>query len=243
MNRALKCNQVNDAGDEVWNDLGVGSTTGNTCGAYPSTTSSIPVSTRLGASSYQVKVTLMADAWIYGIVTDANGCSKKDSVFIHAEDVRCFAGKDNKITKVQMCHQTGDPKTKCVTICVDSNAVAEHLAHGDFVGKCGTGPSACVAPNQLRTAQSLGDHNTNEKLSVKILPNPSVMGTDFTLTATGKTSQDVQIRVLNMLGKTVYSTMGAANQTYKFGGNFISGIYIVEVIQGTDVQRVKVVKQ
>ena len=61
--------------------------------------------------------------------------------------------------------------------------------------------------------------------------------------ATGKTSQDVQIRVLNMLGKTVYSTKGAANQTYKFGGNFISGIYIVEVIQGTEIQRVKVVKQ
>jgi len=46
-----------------------------------------------------------------------------------------------------------------------------------------------------------------------------------------------------MLGQEVYNARGAANQTYKFGGEFTTGVYFVEVRQGKNVQVVKIVKQ
>jgi hypothetical protein len=81
MKRPLKCNQVNDGGDEAWTDITGATIAGTACHVFPdSLYSPIPVATKLNAASYSVKVTLLADAWIYGTVTDANGCTKTDSV-------------------------------------------------------------------------------------------------------------------------------------------------------------------
>ena len=238
MNRKLVCDSVNAAGDEVWDPNGGTPNSNTVC----STVTGLPESHKnITSGGYSVYLTLLADAWVIVKVTDNNGCTATCSTYVNAEDVRCFAAdKSTNLQKVTLCHKTGSAKNPIVTICVDQSAVAEHLAHGDCYGNCPKNAMTCTPPQNMY-AQTL--QNSDSKLSVKIMPNPSVKGTDFTLNATGKTSQDVQIRVLNMLGKTVYSTKGAANQTYKFGGNFISGIYIVEVIQGTEIQRVKVVKQ
>jgi hypothetical protein len=75
------------------------------------------------------------------------------------------------------------------------------------------------------------------------MPNPSLSGVPFNLLAKGRSNEEVQIRIMNMLGQQVYQTKGALNQTYKFGSNFRSGTYIVEVRQGKDVQVLKVVKE
>ncbi len=132
MNRPLKCNQINDAGDEVWAPGSGGSTINNGCPASPGLAILAPVSTKLNTLSYSVTVTLMDDAWIIGTVTDYNNCTKTDSIFVHGEDVRCFAAdKPGNPQKVQLCHKTGSTRNPCVTICVDEDAVQEHLLHGD----------------------------------------------------------------------------------------------------------------
>jgi hypothetical protein len=234
MNRSIICNYINDAGDETWTaSLGV-TTTNNGCGGTP-----VSTKTNIYSGTYSVYVKILDTAVVTVTITDANLCTytKTDSIF--SEDVRCFAGKDSKITKVQICHRTGSLTNPCVTICVDSAAVAEHIAHGDSFGACpkiGCGTSYNNSVPAI--AQTLDD-----KLKVKIMPNPSVRGIPFSLIVKGKANEAIEIRVLNMVGQTVYTAKGLANETYKFGSELRSGVYFVEILHGKDVQTLKIIKQ
>ena len=58
-------------------------------------------------------------------------------------------------------------------------------------------------------------------------------------------SQKIQTgngRVLDINGRTVYQQKGSAEQSFKFGAALISGMYLVEVRQGDEMQTVKAVK-
>lgn len=63
-------------------------------------------------------------------VTDANGCSRTDDVTVYVNDVRCGKNMD----KVVVCHRE-------IEICIDSKSVEDHLAHGDYLGRCVTADS------------------------------------------------------------------------------------------------------
>jgi hypothetical protein len=244
IDRNLQCNVINSTGTEIWNSSisGAGSKRDSNavCGNIKPTNYTATIDSQMLANSWvQVQATLLDTALFSICITDANGCSytRKDSIF--AEDDRCFAG-NSKITKVQLCHRTGDPKNPCVTICVDSSAVNEHLLHGDSFGACPkNGCGTSYNNSSPVSAQTLGD----DKLQVKIMPNPSDRGIPFNLIAKGRNNEEVQITVLNMLGQVVYSTKGATNQTYRFGSDFMSGMYFVEVLQGKNIQILKVIKQ
>ncbi len=86
----------------------------------------------------------------------------------------------------------------------------------------------------LRTATALN------ALKLQALPNPS--RTTFTLNLQGSSTERVQIIVTDMLGKKVYQTIGSSNRQYTFGQEFKSGIYLVQVIQGKQIQTLKLVK-
>lgn len=58
-------------------------------------------------------------------VTNQNGCNTTKTLRIVVIDVRCGNNND----KVLICHSG-------FSICVNSDAVAEHLAHGDKLGNC-----------------------------------------------------------------------------------------------------------
>jgi hypothetical protein len=79
--------------------------------------------------------------------------------------------------------------------------------------------------------------------SVNVMPNPGVRGVPFSLNVKGGSNEEVEIRVLNILGQQVYGTKGTANQTYKFGSEFRAGEYLIEIVQGKTVQVLKVLKQ
>ncbi|MEP6845190.1 MAG: T9SS type A sorting domain-containing protein, partial [Panacibacter sp.] len=245
MSRPLLCNQITDAGDEVWTGGSGGLTSGNGCLAFPNTSSSTPVSTKtINSGSYSVTVTLMADAWIISTITDVNGCQKTCSTFVHADDVRCFAGKSN-IVKVTLCHKTGSAKNPCVTICVDEDAVAEHLAHGDFLGKCTLN---CLPPASVSSSTNSVSYTgtkivePTEKLKVKILPNPATGKSEFILRAEGSSNEIMQIVVMDMYGKVIHTAKGSVNGDYRFGAQFVSGMYIVKVLHGKDIATYKIVK-
>jgi hypothetical protein len=127
MNRALKCNMVNTSGDETFTS---GSCTFNSCPSTPlnTTMSSPPVC----SGSATVSVKLIEDAVLTVTVTDANGCTATGSFTITSEDARCFSGNSN-VQKVVICHHHNNIWAK---LCVNEDAVADHLAHGDFVGSC-----------------------------------------------------------------------------------------------------------
>jgi hypothetical protein len=233
MNRALLCNQVNSTGDEVWTGNG-GSTTNNTCPAYPGA-GSTPSSTNTVTSSYSVTVTLMKDADITATITDANGCQTTCTTHIIAVDVRCFAGNSG-IAKVTMCHKTGSAKNPCVTICVDQSAVQAQLALGDFFGPCT--PNCSPATPTVQTG-SITMESTADTIAAKIsfaarvYPNPTF--SYFNLELRSASNENVKVTVLDALGRvTEKRTDVPANSTLQIGSNYNSGIYFIEVIQGRD---------
>ena len=62
-----------------------------------------------------------------------------------------------------MCHHTNSPNNPWVEICVDNNAIDDHLAHGDFIGSC----------DNLRM-NGIEVHEEEEfTLNLRIFPNPT----------------------------------------------------------------------
>ena len=87
--------------------------------------------------------------------------------------------------------------------------------------------------------QSLSE--STDDLDAVISPNPSE--SDFALKVRGNNKEEIEIRVIDIYGRGVYQAKGSANQSYRFGQNFTSGTYIVELWQGTNRKVLKVIKQ
>ncbi|MGX7666118.1 HYR domain-containing protein [Flavobacterium pedocola] len=233
MNRALKCNQVNDSGDESWVGGNGGVTINNSCMAFPSTVSSVPKSTKTIASgSFAVTVNLMADADITATITDADGCVVTTSKHIHADDVRCFAGNSGR-AKVTLCHKTGSVKNPCVKICVDDDAVAEHLAHGDFLGNC---TPNCQPPVLIKDL----DINTLA-FDVKAYPNPS--NSQFTMIIENGSLEKVSVTVYDVSGRMVKQIKDYDDTVLYFGEDLPRGIYLTVVEQGTNRKTMRLIKE
>jgi len=263
MNRPLNCNVVTSSGDELW-VAASGTSTNNVCPAS-GTNPLPPVSTGTIAASggfYSVDVTLMADATFTATVTDANGCITSCTTFIHAEDVRCFAGNSGG-AKVAICHQTGNPNNPCTNMCVPESALASHLAHGDFVGNC---TPNCVAPTQTRTATSETvpevknpvEKTSIEKVAgkkvpvkkppvspvifrVKVMPNPS--DNYFILNVETGSSEKITVTIYDVLGRTVKHIENNNSQLIRFGEDLKTGSYMAIVRQGLNTTTVKLIKQ
>ena len=266
MNRPLSCNVITSSGDELW-VAASGTSTNNVCPAS-GTNALPPVSTGTIAASggsYSVDVTLMQDATFTVTVTDANGCVTTCTTFIHAEDVRCFAGNSGG-TKVSICHQTGNPANPCTNMCVPESALASHLAHGDFVGSC---TPNCVAPTQTRSAiiqttpiettpTTSAEKANVEKTSVKkvpgkivpvsvsvfrvkVIPNPS--DNYFTLNVETGSSEKITVTIYDVLGRTVKHIENNDSQLIRFGEDLKAGSYMAIVRQGVNTTTVKLVKQ
>ena len=80
----------------------------------------------------------------------------------------------------------------------------------------------------------------NNHFQVTISPNPS--SDLFTLLAHSDNIKPITVRVLDINGKTVYESTGNAEQPFRFGENLMTGIYLVEVRQGSDVKILKAMK-
>ncbi len=80
----------------------------------------------------------------------------------------------------------------------------------------------------------------NKALTLSAYPNPTT--TVFSLVLEGGSTEKVNITVYSFDGKVVYQTAGFTNTKYTFGSNFITGIYVVKVVQGTSAQSLKLIK-
>jgi hypothetical protein len=263
MNRPLNCNVITSSGDELW-VAASGTSTNNVCPAS-GTNSLPPVSTGTIAApggSYSVDVTLMADATFTATVTDATGCVTSCTTFIHAEDVRCFAGNSGG-SKVAICHQTGNPNNPCTNMCVPESSLASHLAHGDFIGNC---TQNCVAPTQTtRTAtvetvkeeKAPVEKTSMDKVSinkiqvkktpalpvvfkVKAIPNPS--DNYFTLNVETGSREKITVTIYDVLGRTVKRIENNDSQLIRFGEDLKTGSYMAIVKQGVNTATVKLIK-
>jgi len=81
-----------------------------------------------------------------------------------------------------------------------------------------------------------------QKLSLKVLPNPST--THFTLKTQSSGNEPIALRVVNMAGEIVETKQNIApNSVLTIGSSYPAGIYYSELFQGTERTMVKLVKQ
>ena len=167
----------------------------------------------------------------------SSACIEVEQTVVHPEDVRCFTGNSTK-TKVTICHKTGSIKNPCVEMCVDEDKVAEHRAHGDFVGKC---TIDCKAPLQ-KLITVAADPVGEGKLSLKVIPNPTT--NYFNLKLNSASREKITVKVLDVSGRVVDIRNNiAANSTLELGNKYHNGLYFAEVMQGTYRVVVRLLKQ
>ena len=77
-------------------------------------------------------------------------------------------------------------------------------------------------------------------IELSAYPNP--FSSTINLRLTGGTSEKILISVYSFDSKLVYQTTGNSNSSYTFGSNLLTGVYVVKVTQGNNIQTVKLVK-
>ena len=126
---------------------------------------------------------------------------------------------------------TSSTGTKTYTFTPASGQCASSTTMNITVQKCNN-TSSLVTAKQSLTETTI--------LDAKVTPNPSE--TEFTLTLSGNSNKPVEVRVIDMYGRSIHYARGSANQSYKFGQRFTSGVYIVEILQGMNVKTLKIIK-
>ncbi|WP_140485967.1 MBG domain-containing protein [Flavobacterium sp. GSA192] len=252
MDRSLISNYINSSGDESWipDPITMPATTSSYNIVLPSSGSNTqgnPYTITTGvqtAVGYSIKVGLIDDAGFTATITDSKGCTiTTEKIFIHGEDVRCFAGKSG-VAKVKLCHRTGNTKNPCQELCVDESAVAAHLAHGDFLGTC---TPNCEAPTLL-TKSSLATKGKVMEVEVEIdpfsviaYPNPS--SSQFSLVVNSESQEKVEVLVYDMLARLIKRIETKDEEIISFGEDLPSGEYLVLVRQGEKRKSVNVIKK
>ncbi len=182
MDRPLICNQQDAYGDESFSG---GTCTDNTC-----PTDGSPLANPSCSGSETIIATLLDTAMVCVTVTDANGCVASDCFTVMASDIRCFRG--NQPSRwVRVCHATGNPNHPYISLCVDTNAVAAHLAHGDYIGYC----------NGAKSEEIFEDEDHDAFFDFSLFPNPA--GDRVTLSFHSHSESAYTIGITDMTGRVV----------------------------------------
>lgn len=160
--------------------------------------------------------------------TNAALCTRTASVTINVIDVRC----GSKLDKVVVCHKGSK------YLCIGTDGVADHLAHGDMVGAC----DQSAAPASLAS-----ENSTTDNLQLAVSPNPS--NARATLTFTLPHHDAYRLEVINTQGalvSVVAEGNGEAGEsfTHVFNrGRLAAGLYIVRLVSGKQSQTTKLILQ
>jgi hypothetical protein len=163
---------------------------------------------------------------VYSVmVHDQNGCSGSASKTVNVMDI----SGGNKGDKIIVCHNSGHN-----TLTIAAPSVAAHLNHGDMLGSCNdVNPSVTIRETVTK--------NLIAEFSVSVLSNPSP--NYFELRLTGKAGNKIQLKVYDLQGRLVETKASIqSNQTLRLGTLYTPGIYLVQIMQGTQIQTIRLVK-
>ncbi len=104
--------------------------------------------------------------------TDANGCVASDQVTVCVVDIAVPGKKGKPSKKVYICHIPSGNPSNAHTISVSVNAVADHLAHGDLLGPCGT-PQSCDDSFKSGVDDAFTNLPSMIEDYLNVFPNPS----------------------------------------------------------------------
>ena len=170
-----------------------------------------------GATTSSINVCPTETTMYVLTVTDANGCVASIEKLVNVIDVNCSNNPKNP--KVVVCHNGK-------TICVDENAVASHLAHGDILGSCNPNDQAQV-----------------EIKNVNIYPNPFVNYVEVKLISSS--NAQVEFVVYNAFGQVVnrsYDRIVIGESLSKIElSKLRKGIYFLKTIVNGELKNIKAI--
>jgi hypothetical protein len=215
--RELSCNSVTSSGDEIFS--------GGTCVHTVCPTSGTLTGIASCSGSASVTVRLIDTTDVCVTVTDANNCTATDCFTVNAIDARCFAG-NSQISKVYVCHYTGNNNNPWVQICIDDDAVSAHLGNNsaDYLGSCN---ARYAKPDE------------ESPVRFDVFPNPA---TDKVTIGLPESMGPVTILVYNYAGQIVKSFNHQATGAFDLDVSDLQpGIYNMEVNGVNMSERVKLV--
>ncbi|HEY5968773.1 MAG TPA: T9SS type A sorting domain-containing protein, partial [Chitinophagaceae bacterium] len=173
-----------------------------------------------GATTSSVTVSPTTTTTYSLAVKDQNGCP--GSVTKTVNVINISGGKNGD--KIVVCHKGN-------TLTIGASGVADHVLHGDMLGSC--------EPGSVRVPSASVREETD--LAIRVLSNPSP--NHFEIQIRGNAENNIKITVYDNMGRVIERKSSlSSNQTVRFGNSYNSGIYLVEIVQGTQKQIVKLVK-
>ncbi len=179
-----------------------------------------------GATTNSVTVCPITGTNYSVTITDFKGCSVTDSVKICAQNVVCSSNPNSK--KIEVCHNKS-------TLCVSENAVAAHLAHGDYLGTCGSNNCESKQSSLCRRESDIGINTKG--FSTNLYPNPVSSFTQAKLEIEAEGSSSVSAVLYNISGQEIRTLL---NRTINEEGEFLElvintsdllpGIYFIKTI-------------
>jgi hypothetical protein len=163
--------------------------------------------------------------------TNSNGCSTTCDITFCVLDIR----DPNHPNKVFMCHNASNPQTISISV----NAVPSHFGPhlGDLLGKCtdiqcGTAAKGSYAENGPAAIPSVAE--------ITVYPNP-VTGIFTIELPSGIVGKEAVLMDISGRKLQTKSFDGASKLSFDMTKE-AKGIYMIEVVNGTDVYRSRIVK-
>ena len=76
--------------------------------------------------------------------------------------------------------------------------------------------------------------------NIQVYPNPTQA--EFQLQLNSRSSEKIQVRVLDLAGRQYFIAQNKPGSSIRFGKDLKAGLYIVEITEGNQKRTVKVVK-
>ena len=248
------CSGISDGTLTISNPIGIGSTFGYKSRRLDSYTSLAPPLTITGVAAKTYSF----------FIQDANGCEGKTNivtvnlpappqVYYFIEQPNCR----NPTGSIRLSVYRNAPALFRISpgsSVYTSQSAFSNLSPGTYYGYaqdlrgCGVssvGPIVLLKPTgcdtrMARGTQSATTEDGSTTLSAIISPNPS--NNVFKLTPHTAKAETIQLRVIDVNGKVVYTAKGSQTQTFTFGEALTVGIYMIELRQGNEVKTYKVIK-
>lgn len=139
---------------------------------------------------------------------------------------------DKNYKKVLICHRAPDKPNHFETLCVNYSAVAEHLAHGDYLGPCAV--TAC--PNNVIDWSSSAITVQKLPSAVTIYPNPN-QNRLVTISFDAPVEKEGYVYIQDIYGKTIQGMaieIGQVNLSVEFDAA-PPGVYFISIFMSRRV--------
>jgi hypothetical protein len=171
-----------------------------------------------GATASSITVSPTATTTYSVTVTDQNGCPGMASKTVNMIDISGGHNSD----KIVVCHNGKNSVT------IANSAVASHLQHGDMLASCSN------------TSRISSANPEAANLAVRVLGNPS--RSHFDIQIASPTNNNVRMTVYDNFGRVIETKSLPGNQIVRLGSFYRPGIYLVEIMKGTQKQTLRLVK-